>query len=143
MPGDEEKRRPTMPGTGLTHLRPPKRGSALPCLTAWRRSSHGGSSWRGAFLVADLVAVEEKPWWRWAWDAGTSLGLHSSHYVVHWPAYLLVIRAALVLVGFARRRRRQPTAMEVVARGCSSFSAWMTQSKSVGEGRHVRWACRR
>jgi hypothetical protein len=42
-------------------------------------------------FVADLVAVEEKPWYRWLWDAATSLGADTSHYVVHWRLWLLIV----------------------------------------------------
>jgi hypothetical protein len=45
----------------------------------------------GSMLVANLVAVEEKSWWRWAWAAVTSLGADTSHYVVHWSLWLLVV----------------------------------------------------
>jgi len=45
----------------------------------------------GSVLVADLVAVEEKSWWRWAWYAVTSIGSDTSRYVIHWPLWLLLI----------------------------------------------------
>jgi len=37
----------------------------------------------GSVLIADLVAVDEKPWYRWAWDALTSWGADGSHCVVN------------------------------------------------------------
>jgi len=58
----------------------------------------------GSLMVADLVATEEKSWWRWGWDVATSCGADSSHYFVHWPVYLVIV--ALGLAGAWRVGRR-------------------------------------
>jgi hypothetical protein len=51
----------------------------------------------GSVVMADLVAVEKKSWWRWAWDAVTSLGADTSHFVVHWPLWLGIVAAGVML----------------------------------------------
>ena len=51
----------------------------------------------GSVLVADLIATEEKPRWRWAWDAVTTCGADSSHYAVSWPLWLLIVAMGFVL----------------------------------------------
>jgi hypothetical protein len=58
----------------------------------------------GSLVVADLVATEEKSWWRWGWDVATSCGADSSHHVVHWPVSMGVV--ALGLAGAWRVGRR-------------------------------------
>jgi hypothetical protein len=51
----------------------------------------------GSVFMADVVAIEKKSWWRWAWDAVTSLGADTSHFVVHWPLWLLVVGLGVVV----------------------------------------------
>ena len=86
--GDEEKRRtydarrraPEAPGRAQRPLATVSR-----CLIV-----------AGSLVVAELAATEEKSWWRWGWDAATSCGADSSHYVVHWPVYLVIVALGLI-----------------------------------------------
>jgi hypothetical protein len=57
--------------------------------------------------VADLVAVERKPWWRWAWDAIRSFGADTSHFVVQWPLWLLVVAAGVAVAWRVGRQVRR------------------------------------
>jgi len=71
----------------------------------------------GSVFIADLVAVEEKSWWRWAWDAVTSFGADTSHYVVHmtpdsrysaiWPLWLGIVAVGAVVAWRVGRQVRR------------------------------------
>jgi hypothetical protein len=61
----------------------------------------------GSVVMADLVAVEKKSWWRWAWDAATSLGANTSHYVVHWLLWLGIVAAGVIVAWWAFRSSRE------------------------------------
>ena len=61
----------------------------------------------GSLVVADLVATEEKSWWRWGWDVATSCGADSSHYIVHWPVYLLIVALGSVVAWRVGRQVKQ------------------------------------
>jgi len=79
----------------LPSVAPPRSRSQL-----WRRSVgilSQGLVVAGSLLVADVVATEEKPWWRWGWDAVASCGADTSHYTVSWPLWLLVVAAGIAL----------------------------------------------
>jgi hypothetical protein len=61
----------------------------------------------GSVLVADLVAVDEKPRYRWAWDALTSWGTDTTHYVVNWPLWLVVVAAGVAFAWRVGRHARR------------------------------------
>jgi hypothetical protein len=76
----------------------------------------------GSLCLADLVTVEQKPWYRWARDAMTSLGADTSHYVVHWPLWLLIVALGIVVAWLAFARRTPPRAGLIYQAGAEGHS---------------------
>ena len=62
----------------------------------------------GATVIGWIAAVEEKPWWRWVWDAVSTGFSDTDRYTVDWRLFLsavaLGVAVARWLAGRGRRK---------------------------------------
>ena len=61
----------------------------------------------GAVVLGWLMAVDEKPWWLWLWDAASTGFEETSVYTVDWRLFLSVVALGVAVARWLAGRGRE------------------------------------
>jgi hypothetical protein len=61
----------------------------------------------GAAVLGWLMAVDEKPWWLWLWDAVRTGFEDTSGYAVDWRLFLSVVALGVAVARWLAGRQRR------------------------------------
>ena len=61
----------------------------------------------GATVIGWIAAVDEKPWWRWVWDAVTSGFSDTDRYTVDWRLFLSAVALGVAVARWLAGRQRR------------------------------------
>ena len=59
-----------------------------------------------ATVIGWIAAVDEKPWWRWVWDAVSTGFSDTDRYTVDWRLFLSAVALGVALARWLAGRRR-------------------------------------
>ena len=61
----------------------------------------------GATVIGWIAAVDEKPWWRWVWDAVSTGFEDTDRYTVDWRLFLSVVALGVAVARWLAGRGRE------------------------------------
>ena len=61
----------------------------------------------GATVIGWIAAVDEKPWWRWVWDAVTTGFADTDRYEVDWRLFLSAVALGVAVARWLAGRQRR------------------------------------
>ena len=61
----------------------------------------------GATVVGWIAAVDEKPWWRWVWDAVSTGFEDTDRFEVDWRLFVAVVALGVTLARWLAGRGRE------------------------------------
>ena len=61
----------------------------------------------GATVIGWIAAVDEKPWWRWVWDAVSTGFEDTDRFEVDWRLFLSAVALGVALARWLAGRGRQ------------------------------------
>jgi hypothetical protein len=66
----------------------------------------------GATVIGWIAAVDEKPWWRWMWDAVSSGFSDTERYTVDWRLFLSAVALGVAVARWLAGRGRDGSQKE-------------------------------
>ena len=60
----------------------------------------------GATVIGWIAAIDEKPWWRWAWDAVSTGFSDTDRYTVDWRLFLSAVALGVAVARWLAGRGR-------------------------------------
>ena len=61
----------------------------------------------GATVIGWIAAVDEKPWWRWVWDAVSTGFEDTDRFEVDWRLFLSAVALGVALARWLAGRQRR------------------------------------